>query len=185
MRPTARRLSEPDRARAQALFQGTAEGNAVVVQRLLADDGSPGECADCAARGGAGPPGATCRGRCDRARRDGARHPDANRIRREARPNRRRAHRCFCSWRCSATRGASSSKPFCRSRRTIAARASRAAFTHFGGVVQPLLGDHARAVVTYKAGWPLTNVTPEIAFRRRVTILSAIFLSSLPGEPFA
>ncbi len=38
-RPAARRLSEADRTTAQTLFQSTAEGNAVVVQRLLAEHG--------------------------------------------------------------------------------------------------------------------------------------------------
>jgi len=38
-RPAARRLTEAQRHEAQALFQGTAEGNAVVVQQLLAADG--------------------------------------------------------------------------------------------------------------------------------------------------
>ncbi|HJU72199.1 MAG TPA: IS21 family transposase [Gemmatimonadaceae bacterium] len=38
-RLAARRLSDDDVARAQALFQGTAEGNAVVVQRLLHEHG--------------------------------------------------------------------------------------------------------------------------------------------------
>jgi transposase len=38
-RPTARCLSDAARAAAQALFQSTAEGNAVVVQRLLAEAG--------------------------------------------------------------------------------------------------------------------------------------------------
>jgi transposase len=39
VRPTARRLSEDDIIKAQTLFQGAAEGNAVVVQRLLRDAG--------------------------------------------------------------------------------------------------------------------------------------------------
>jgi transposase len=38
-RPAARRLSDAQRQQAQALFQGTAEGNAVVVHQLLASDG--------------------------------------------------------------------------------------------------------------------------------------------------
>lgn len=38
-RPAARRLSDDDITRAQILFQGTAEGNAVVVQRLLREHG--------------------------------------------------------------------------------------------------------------------------------------------------
>jgi len=38
-RPTARRLSEAAVAEAQTLFGGTAEGNAVVVQRLLVEQG--------------------------------------------------------------------------------------------------------------------------------------------------
>jgi transposase len=41
IRPTARRLSPDDVTKAQALFQGVAEGNAVVVQRLLRDEGCP------------------------------------------------------------------------------------------------------------------------------------------------
>jgi transposase len=40
-RPTARRLSEAAVAEAQALFGGAAEGNAVVVQRLLTEQGQP------------------------------------------------------------------------------------------------------------------------------------------------
>jgi transposase len=39
MRPTARRLSPSDHGMAQALFQGEAEGNAVVVQHLLREQG--------------------------------------------------------------------------------------------------------------------------------------------------
>lgn len=39
VRPSARRLSVEDRAAAQALFQREAEGNAVVVQQLLAERG--------------------------------------------------------------------------------------------------------------------------------------------------
>jgi predicted transcriptional regulator len=39
VRPTARCLSDAHRATAQTLFRSTAEGNAVVVQRLLAEDG--------------------------------------------------------------------------------------------------------------------------------------------------
>lgn len=39
VRPTARRLSPSDHGRAQALFQGAAEGNAVVVQQLLREQG--------------------------------------------------------------------------------------------------------------------------------------------------
>src|SRR5262245_11047516 len=39
VRPTARRLSPDARAQVQALFHGTAEGNAVVVHRLLREDG--------------------------------------------------------------------------------------------------------------------------------------------------
>src|SRR5262245_4186136 len=38
-RPAARRLSDEEITQAQAWFQGTAEGNAVVVQRLLRDAG--------------------------------------------------------------------------------------------------------------------------------------------------
>jgi transposase len=40
-RPAARRLSDQQRQEAQALFQGTAEGNAVVVQQLLTTQGCP------------------------------------------------------------------------------------------------------------------------------------------------
>src|SRR4051812_26699256 len=39
IRPAARRLSDAHRTTAQTLFQGSAEGNAVVVQQLLAEDG--------------------------------------------------------------------------------------------------------------------------------------------------
>jgi transposase len=39
VRPAARRLDDGDRTKAVALFDGAAEGNAVVVQRLLADEG--------------------------------------------------------------------------------------------------------------------------------------------------
>ena len=39
VRPSARRLSVEDQATAQALFQREAEGNAVVVQQLLAERG--------------------------------------------------------------------------------------------------------------------------------------------------
>lgn len=39
VRPAARRLDDEDRTKAVALFDGAGEGNAVVVQRLLADDG--------------------------------------------------------------------------------------------------------------------------------------------------
>jgi transposase len=39
VRPSARRLSLEDQATAQALFQREAEGNAVVVQQLLAERG--------------------------------------------------------------------------------------------------------------------------------------------------
>src|SRR5688500_16443600 len=39
VRPASRRLSAADVATAQALYHDTAEGNAVVVQRLLRDEG--------------------------------------------------------------------------------------------------------------------------------------------------
>jgi len=39
VRPAARRLDDEDRSKAVALFDGAAEGNAVVVQRLLASEG--------------------------------------------------------------------------------------------------------------------------------------------------
>ena len=40
-RPAARRLSDERRQEARALYEGPAEGNAVVVQRLLAARGAP------------------------------------------------------------------------------------------------------------------------------------------------
>lgn len=39
VRPTARKLTEADRARARELYSGTAAGNAIVVRRLLAERG--------------------------------------------------------------------------------------------------------------------------------------------------
>ena len=90
VRPTARRLSETAVAAAQTLFGGEAAGNAVVVQRLLAAQGSRRACGRCSARCAPVRAGPARGGRRDGARGDGARRADADRLRREARPDRRR-----------------------------------------------------------------------------------------------
>ena len=149
VRPAARRLTDERRGEARTLYDGPAGGNAVVVQRLLAERGLRGQRADGRARG-RGP----ARGR--------SAWPQLATVRVETAPGDQlqidfgqkrvqiagtRGRASFCWSRSSVTRAASSSKRFSMSARTIGARASPAAFTHFGGVPRTLLGDNARALV--------------------------------------
>ena len=126
VRPAARRLTDDRRAEARTLYEGPAAGNAVVVQRLLAERGLRDERADDRAGGGR---------HSTRAARGARWRPSAWK-RRRATSCRSTSARSGCrlpacasgsfSWsRCSATRAASSSKRFSMSAATIGARASR------------------------------------------------------------
>lgn len=146
-RPTARRLSAAQRQEAQGLFQGMAEGNAVVVQQLLAARG-------CAAS-------LRTVQRAVAPVRQAQRAADVATVRVETAPGAQMqidfgekrvtigtvrvtvfllvavlsySRRVFV-------------KPFLRERQDDWREGIAAAFTHFGGVPRVVLGDNARALV--------------------------------------
>ena len=108
--PSAAAADRGRRARgADAVYEASAEHNAVVVHRLLRDAGPDHRAADGAACGGAGAAGAARRRGRDGARRNRAGRADADRLRREARARSpARPSRCFCWSPCSVIRAASS-----------------------------------------------------------------------------
>jgi transposase len=146
-RPAARCLSDADRATAQTLFQSTAEGNAVVVQRLLAEDGCEASVRTVQ--------------RAVAPVRQAQRAADLATVRVETAPGAQLqidfgekrvtiAGTTLTVFLLVAVLSYSRRvfvKAFLRERQDDWREGIAAAFTHFGGVVQTVLGDNARALV--------------------------------------
>lgn len=146
-RPAARRLSEADRTTAQTLFQSTAEGNAVVVQRLLAEHGC----------------GASIRTvqRMVAPIRQAQRAADVATVRVETAPGAQlqvdfgqkrvtiagAAVRVFLLVAVLSYSRRAFVQAFLHERQDDWREGIAAAFTHFGGVTRTVLGDNARALV--------------------------------------
>jgi transposase len=140
-------LSDAERATAQTLFQSTAEGNAVVVQRLLTEDG-------CAAS-------VRTIQRAVAPVRQAQRAADVATVRVETAPGAQLqidfgekrveiAGRRVTVFLLVAVLSYSRRvfvKAFLQERQDDWREGIAAAFTHFGGVVQTVLGDNARALV--------------------------------------
>lgn len=147
VRPAARCLSDADRATAQTLFQSTAEGNAVVVQRLLAADGCEASVRTVQ--------------RAVAPVRQAQRAADVATVRVETAPGAQLqidfgekrvaiAGTTLTVFLLVAVLSYSRRvfvKAFLRERQDDWREGIAAAFTHFGGVVQTVLGDNARALV--------------------------------------
>jgi transposase len=146
-RRATRRLSDADRATAQTLFQSTAEGNAVVVQRLLAEDGCHASVRTVQ--------------RAVVPVRQAQRAADVATVRVETAPGAQMqidfgekriaiagvAVTVFLLVAVLSYSRRVFVKAFLRERQDDWREGIAAAFTHFGGVVQTVLGDNARALV--------------------------------------
>jgi hypothetical protein len=141
-------VSDANRAEAQTLFQGTAEGNAVVVQRLLAEDGCQASVRTVQ--------------RAVASVRQAQRVTDLATVGVETAPAGAQMQIDFGEKRVRIAEAVSTVfllvavlsysrrvfvKAFLQERQDDWREGIAAAFTHFGGVVQTLLGDNARALV--------------------------------------
>jgi transposase len=147
VRPTARCLSDADRAAAQTLFQSTAEGNAVVVQRLLVEDGCEASVRTVQ--------------RAVASVRQAQRATDLATVRVETAPGaqmqidfgEKRVEiagtrlTVFLLVAVLSYSRRAFVKAFLHERQDDWREGIAAAFAHFGGVVQTVLGDNARALV--------------------------------------
>lgn len=147
VRPSARRLSVEDQATAQALFQREAEGNAVVVQQLLAERG-------CAVS-------VRTVQRAVAPVRQAQRAADVATVRVETAPGAQMqidfgekrvtvagtAITVFLLVAVLSYSRRTFVKAFLHERQDDWREGIAAAFTHFGGVVSTVLGDNARALV--------------------------------------
>lgn len=147
VRPSARRLSVADQATAQSLFQREAEGNAVVVQQLLAERG-------CAVS-------VRTVQRAVASVRQAQRAADVATVRVETAPGAQMqidfgekrvtvagtAITVFLLVAVLSYSRRTFVKAFLRERQDDWREGIAAAFTHFGGVVVTVLGDNARALV--------------------------------------